>query len=610
MNYDRMKTMKNQIGKLIEYERVKAEINLQELCRGLCSHTFLIRIEAGERACEKILADALLQRAGVSADKMVYMVSPEEQEWLLLREELFAAVEDGTCDTAEQLLEEYKRLTEKKSELHYQIVLFAEAMLIYQTGKDKEHTLTKLQEAWEVTSDGVPLTEAGNVYMTLTELVIAMMDARIREDLGRAEEAADGYERLLAYLEVHVDEEDRVKLYPQIAYRLAKLYLNKGEKKRAVELAEKSVALLRIRGRLFYLRQFLELLELHGKRTDREKKILREIGEALHWVYDKYEITEENWDWRLPFELTQVEIYRKLIRDRREAMDLTLEQLAENICDWGTISRIERGVRTPKRRISRKLLERVGRTGDSVEMIRQVGQPELLDLAVRINVLLSFTHGAEVEPLIEELETRIRKPNKFIKQYILHVKALALFNQEKISIEEYTRMQEEALFLTMPHLNEERMAKWSFSRCEIDIINLLSYSYEKLGRTEEIIHMLRLVQKQLEENPFSAKRDVVGYELTMRNLGNVLGNAGQYKEAMEASNKAICMGLQTGRGNILRIALYDYGWDMEQLWNSEKYKPETSLPYIKANWALDLIFGNKENQEFDRRHLKKYYRIN
>ena len=602
--------MKNQIGKLIEYERVKAEINLQELCRGLCSHTFLIRIEAGERACEKILADALLQRAGVSADKMVYMVSPEEQEWLLLREELFVAVEEGTRDTAERLLEEYKRLTEKKSELHHQIVLFAEAMLIYQTGKDKEHILTKLQEAWEVTSDGVPLTEAGNVYMALTELVIAMMDARIREDLGRTEEAADGYGRLLAYLEVHVDEEDRVKLYPQIAYRLAKLYLNKGEKKRAVELAEKSVALLRIRGRLFYLRQFLELLELHGKRTNREKKILREIGEALHWVYAKYEITEESWDWRLPFELTQVEIYRKLIRDRREAMDLTLEQLAENICDWGTISRIERGVRTPKRRISRKLLERVGRTGDSVEWFLQVGRPELLDLAVQINGLLSFSKGAEVEPLIDELEAKMKKPNKFTRQYLIHVKALALFNQNKINIKEYTRLQEEALFLTMPQLDEQRMAKWCFSPCEMDIINCLSYSYEKLGRTEDILRLLRLLQRQLEESSFSLKYNVIGYELTMRNLGNVLGNAGQYRVAMDASDKAIRVGLRAGRGNVVRIALYDYGWDMEQLWNDGTYTPKASLPYIKASWALDLLFGSKENHEFNEKHMKKYYGTN
>ena len=601
--------MKNQIGKLIEYERVKAEINLQELCRGLCSHTFLMRIEAGDRACEKILADALLQRAGVSADKMVYMVSPEEQEWLLLREELFAAVEEGDRDTAERLLEEYKRLTEKKSDLHRQIILFAEAMLIYQTGKDKEHTLKKLEEAWEVTSGDVLLTEAGNVYMTLTELVIAMMDARTREDMGRIEEAMDGYERLLTYLEAHVDEEDRVKLYPQIAYRLAKLYLDKRKKKRAVELAEKSIDLLRIRGRLFYLRQFLELIALYGKHTVREKKILEEIGEALRWVYEKYGITEEHWDWRLPFELTQVEIYRKLIRDRREALALSQEKLAEDICDWGTVSRIERGVRIPKRRVSRQLLERVGRTGDSVETILQVERPDLLDLAVKINGLMSFSKGAEAEPLIMELEAKMKKPGKFARQYLLYIKAVALFDQKKISIEEYTRMQEEALFLTLPRLDEAGMEKWYFSTCEMDIINVLSYSYEKLGRVEEIIHLLQLVQRQFEETPFSIKHNISGYELTMRNLGSKLGNVGRYVEAMDVSDKAICAGLQAGRGNILRFALYDYGWDIEQLWDNSGYTPKTSLPCIRASWALCLLFGRQNDIDFIQKHLEKYYGI-
>lgn len=597
----------NQVGKLISYERNRAEMTVDELCRGLCSRTFLMRVESGERACEKILADALLQRAGVSPDKFVYMINPEEQDWLVLREKLTEAVEEGNLETALFLMKKYETITVKRSKLHRQLVLFMQVILNFKNHGDRSAMLKTLDEAWSITMDGNSMGKMDKGRLTLTELMLVMMHYRILEEQGCREEAAAGYEELLGYLETYADEEDRIKLYPQIAYRLAEIYLSEEKHKKAVELAQKSVELSKVRGRLPYLRQFLEIIRKYGNLTAEEKQETELICESLKWLYETYGVEEKNWIWNIPFGMAEVELCGNLIRARRKVLGMSQESLAENICDPVSISRIECGKTTPKRRIFRKLMERVGMSGGNFETVVQVERPELLELAVQISILLSHSNGADAEPLIEQLEQKMNSSNKFARQYLLEVKALAKFNQNKISAEEHAALQKEALYLTLPRLDMDKLANWSFSRQEVSIINALSYSYDKMGKEEEIIKLLQIVQKHYENKPFALMHYVVGYELTMRNLGNVLGNVGRYEEAIEVADKGISLGLQAGRGAVLGTTIYDRGWDMEQLWKDKKYTKEESLPYVKASYALNLLFGSKRTQVFLREHIEKCY---
>lgn len=602
----------NHIGKLIGYERTKAGLGMDALCRGLCSRSFLVRVENGARNCEKILTDALLQRAGVSADKFVYMINTEEQDWLLLREKLISAVDAGDEKRAAPLMEQYHEMTENHCKLHRQLLLLLKVMLSWKNNGNKAEMQSRLREAWRITMTGtamekIPDMHAENKHLTLTEFVLVMMHYRILEEQEKIKEAAEGYKKLLRYLEISSDEEDRVKLYPQIAYRLAKIYLEQKQVAEAVALAEKAIELLKVRGRLFYLRQFLEILCTYKELETEEKAELEEIIASLKWLYKRYEVEEEPWTWSIPFGMAEVELGGNLIRARRKVLGLSQEELSEGICDPVSISRIECCKVAPKREIYRKLLERVGMTGSRFENVVQMEQPELMELAVRISILLSHTKGEEAEPLIAELEQKMKHAGKFAKQYLMHVKAIALFDQEKITAEEHTAMQEEALYMTLPRAGFDRLAEWSFSRQEVDIINTLSYSCEAIGKVEEMIELLQIIRKQYEEKPFLLEHYVAGYELTMRNLGNLLGNIGKYEEAIEVTNKGILLGLQAGRGAVLSTALYDVGWDMEQMWESEKYTKKESLPYVKASYALSLFMDKKSTKDFLFEHIQKWY---
>lgn len=607
MNNRNQNRQRNQIGRLIRYERKKAGMSLDVLCKGLCSHTFLTRVESGERTCEKILADALLQRVGVSADKFVYMMNPEEQDWLLLWERIQAAVDGGQSSEAKELMSEYRKLTEKKSKLHGQRLLLAEGILHWKDGEAATAVSATLAEAWEITMSGVPVSVQPAQRLTITEFVVAMTYFRMQEENGQKEEAAAGYEALVQYLEDYIDEEDSVKLLPQLAYRLIPIYLETGRRDRAVQLAEKSVALLKVRGRLFYLRYFLHIMIDYGALTSEEATDMRKICESLEWLYAEFRIPEETWHWDVSYGMLGIESYGSLIRARRMALGMTQEQLAEGICDPVSVSRIERNEVAPKRQIFEQLMERVGMTGSSFEALTQMEEPELMDLAVQICVLLGHSRGGEAEPLIDELEKRMEKPDRFARQFLQSVRALALWQQKKLTAEEHAAAQTKALYLTLPKLPPENLEKWCFSHREISIINMLSYSCDQLGSREELIRLLEIIRKQLEHKPFSLEHYIANYELTMRNLGNLLGNAARYEEAVEISRIGIRSGLQAGRGSIVAPMLYDCGWDMEKLWETGSYKKEDSLCYMKACYSLELLLGRAEEYVFTDRHIREYY---
>ena len=602
----------NQIGKLINYERNRAGMKLNELSRGLCSRAFLMRVETGERTCDKMIADALLQRAGVSADKFSYLLSPKEQLLLMLREQLLSAVEKGNEAEARELIARYRRKTEKKGKLHKQLLLLAQVVLDWKCGGGMEAMQERLVEAWSITMEKDTMEDMvsgkkKDMGMTLTEFVLLMMHYRFLEEQGESAQASAGYEWLLLHLERFVDEKDSVRLYPQIAYRRMQLLVAEGKTEEAVCLAKKGIALLQIRGRLFYLRQFLEFILEYDRDTPERKEKLREIIDSIVWVYEKYEINEKEWVWNIPYGVANIELFGDVIRSRRKVLGMSQEELSDGICDPVSICRIEKGKVAPKKQVYQKLLARVGMTGDRYESTIQVERPELLAEADKACTLAALIRNEEAEQVLNELEGKMESTDKFSAQCFKSMKAVVLYNQGKITAKEHSRLQEEALFLTVPRVSLKELTEWNFSLQEVRTVNLLADSYDRDGRREEGIALLEILKRQYEKKPFPLDYYVAGYELTMLNLGNLLGNVGRYKEAITVSEAVICLGLDAGRGVIAGAALYDVGWDMEQLWEAGIYTKEESLPYVKASYALRRLFQSEQSYDFIREHLQRLY---
>ena len=595
------------IGSLIGYLRTEANISQEELCRGLCSRAFLARLEKGERDCEKIVSEALLQRLGMAADRIDFIAGPEDQRWILLREALYRSIDEKDENGAAEAFEEYESYAEGKSPLHRQLLLYYRAVLNWKLGAGGEELHNLLSEAWEVSREGIALNEVGKIRMTQLELCIAMMQARVMEEEGAGERAREIYEALLRHQEEFVDSRDVVRLYPQIAYRLVGIYLQEENTGKAVELAEKSLAFLKREAKLNYLRSFLEIKLQYGACTEEERNALGEACVWIKWLYEEFDVEEFKWSWEGAFPVTKYDLCGEVLRARREVLGMSQEELAEGICDPVTVSRIECGKVSPKRGTYEKLMEKVGLSGSRFDASFPMENPANWKLMMEINRLLNQCRGNEAEAFIELLEARLSRKTPCDMQMLIYLGTLALENQGKLKREEVRERYEKALFLTLPQMEFQKLENWSFTKREIGLLNSLAITESRMGGGEKYVSLLKNIKKSLDNKFLCQDHYASEYELICRTLGDILGNANHFEDGIAIEVDGIRIALRNGMESILSTILYDYGWNMEHLWKDGKYKKETSLQYMKACYYLNMFYGRLKDREFVKKHIQKIY---
>ena len=597
------------IGSVIKDTRERNGISQDTLCRGLCSRTFLARVEAGERECEKILTDAFLQRAGVAADRFSYMADPEEQVVLICREKMYDAVEKNNAAWAKKAFIKYKKLTAQKNKLHGQILLYYQAVLDWQNKKPMDGIMKMLDEAWEISHPGEPMFVNDGKILSLTELSIAMMRARAIEDSGDTQSAKHCYESLLQYMDKLFEQRDAARIYPQIAYRLTNIYLQSGHTGEALALAHRMIRLLREQAQMSYIRFFLSIVEKYGDLSPSEKDFVGKACEGIRWLYERFAVEEWRWEWDVSFSMSEYFLCGKTIRARRETIGMSQEELADGICDPVTISRSECGRVAPKRKNFVALMQKVGLTGCGYDTNLPMRSLEVWKIATEINRLLNQARSDEALPLIEQLEELLENPSKQERQFLLHVKSMALGNMGKIDMREVYEVQREALYLTLPDKSYNELARCAFSRGETGCLLSLARTEDKLGNWKSCIDLLLVIKQQYENSFLGLQHYARYYESICRNIGDVLGNNGQYEAGIQVEYDGIRSALKSGLESILSTMIYDCGWNMEQLWN-DTYTPKESLQYIKISYYLFTLFGSEEDKRFIRDHIRKVYENN
>ena len=302
----------NDYGKIITYEQKHSSITTHQLCEGLCSKETLRKIKKEERICDKILADALFQRLGISMDKFSYLIRQEEWSEIQIREEIVFLVDTNQKERAKQILEKYKLLTKEKHVLFLQFYELANAILEWKNGEKIEKIQKRIQKAWYLTKkEKVFQIEQGECY-SFFEIALIMLRIRLLEEEKKTEDIIEHYQKLLIYLENHVSEQDRVKWYPQIAFQQIKLLRKKERLQQAIKIAEKSLRLLKDQASSYYL---LEILEEYKKLLKisfllREEPLSSEIEirildidficNHLRWLYQEYKVKSRCAFWRKP----------------------------------------------------------------------------------------------------------------------------------------------------------------------------------------------------------------------------------------------------------------------------------------------------------------------
>ena len=609
----------NEYGRIIAYERKRINLSSEQLCEGICDRVYFQRIEKGERACDKILADSILQRIGVSVKKFSYILDEQEKNFVAAKEKIVDLVDANQEKEAYQQIQTYREQTKGKTILYAQFCNLVEIVLKWKNGGDRTELLEDILATWNLTKNGKSILRIRGQRLSYFELSLALLYMRLLEEQEKEKEVIEGYQELLVYMEKRVEESDRVEWYPQIAVRLIRLLRKNGKTERAWKRTIQTIHLLRKQAFVLYLAELLKiyqelLKERFGEKTAvMPKEIQKQISdidgicEALDWCYQNYKVKQKKWVWDISFGMSEIYLCQDIIKGRRIGMGLTQQELGEGICSCVTVSRIENGKSYPKRKDLIELLEKVKWSGENCTLMAQIGNPEYHQITSQISNLTHLEKHKEAEKLLEELEEKIQKKNIFAKQYFIINLGVVQFGLGKKQEQELYRLAEEALHLTVPDVDIEILKKWHFTRCEVMCINVMSYVCEKLGETEYIIELLKVVKEFYERQFFALEYYEVGYKLTLRNLGNLLGNLGKYEEALRLANSCVKLSLNSGEIGSANVALYDIGWEMEHLEENIKDNKKESFFYIKASYYLNLFLDKKVQCEFIKEHIKKVY---
>lgn len=582
MNTTHNLVVENEIGKTIRILRLDVGKTREEISHGLCSLSVLQRLEAGERFADKKLIDALIQRLGKSSDKFEFVLGKVEYEIHQKRIAIDHAFEMEEYDECRELLEKFAKECKKDDNLNLQYIQKMKFLL-----RDLEyHTV---DEAEELILRIIRITSLNFCVENMEERLLCTEECKLIYLLALTEIEAERFEKattilakLSFYLEKHFsDVEERIKLYPQIAYSLSMCYEYYGQYAKEIEIAEKAIELLEENGRIYLLEELLECYknglfwEKEGKKivlTEEEEEKKRELEnqiEVLKQIQKEYgsssrsgigiNTISHNYGGQ------EVHLIHEVLERKRRIKGLTQEQLSTGICEPETLSRLLNGKQTPNKNTYRMLAECLELDTERCRPYLSVEDYEIYEKQRRLGTYLQQKEYILAEKLFQEIEKALPQNIAKNRQFCLSMYGIIENRLGRMKWEERLRCLEESIRCTIPDYEKISLAQWPLCRQEVMLLNSIANTYARIGDVNRALIILGDILKFYENSEVDILYHIDTITLTMFNYTEWLGNLKRHTETIPIYEKALKMNVSVGRGKGLGGILYAKAWNLKKI---------------------------------------------
>lgn len=146
-----MKELK--IGDIINYQIEKENIAPEKLTEGLCTTTSLKRLINGDTRQSFFLVERILQRLGISVNKVTLLHNESDDTLLIMREMICKLLVEKAYAKAEYVLSEYEAAADLSSPLHLQYVLETRGVILSEGYGKHEEVLELYHKAFKAVLD-------------------------------------------------------------------------------------------------------------------------------------------------------------------------------------------------------------------------------------------------------------------------------------------------------------------------------------------------------------------------------------------------------------------------------------------------------------------------
>ena len=509
-------------AKLLKNIRTEEKVSLDQLAMGLMSASQLVKIENGERPINKNIRDRLLERLGIAKELYENLLDLCDFEEWDYKKKILSAIQNKKIEDAYRLLKEYKAHLRENDRINHQFILAMWGEVLKQEGASKE----KIAECYR------------------KAVILTIPDA----------EKVWWEKRPLSVLEMNLLLETQTE---------------------NLKICEKAIDKLRDAGRTYYLIELLEIeiqiletmpedavteyLEKNG--TDRINA--KELMSMIKKLYAEYEVPAYIQDCTYFYQQKWIFSMKDVLRTRREMFGLTQEQLCEGICSVKSLRRAEKGQTDMQRETLKKLLNRLGLSGQMQWSRLITSDREVIRMAEELADYINDRKFSVASKQLESLKSRIDLDIPQNKQYFLEKQALLEFEQGKVTREEFVKMEKEALECTLRAENLYRKENVYLTEREIICISNSWKGMEEKEKRESINLILRLYDNYALNNGLSQAISV--YEIVTEAAVNELGNNGEHVRAEEIDRKSIKASLSCRRVWDIHYKIYDILWNEKKL---------------------------------------------
>ena len=572
-------------AKLLKNIRTEEKVSLDQLAMGLMSASQLVKIENGERPINKNIRDRLLERLGIAKELYENLLDLCDFEEWDYKKKILSAIQNKKIEDAYRLLKEYKAHLRENDRINHQFILAMWGEVLKQEGASKEKIAECYRKAVILT-----IPDAEKVWWEKRPLSVLEMNLLL-ETLVYGNETDDlyKYRLLMDYVDMgYYDEIMKAKIYPKIVYYylkkqiLFKEYWNVETQTENLKICEKAIDKLRDAGRTYYLVELLEIeiqiLETmpedavteHLEKNGTDRINAKELMSMIKNLYAEYEVPAYMQDCTYFYQQKWIFSMKDVLRTRREMFGLTQEQLCEGICSVKSLRRAEKGQTHMQRETLKKLLNRLGLSGQMQWSRLITSDREVIRMAEELADYINDRKFSVASKQLESLKSRIDLDIPQNKQYFLEKQALLEFEQGKVTREEFVKMEKEALECTLRAENLYRKENVYLTEREIICISNSWKGMEEKEKRESINLILRLYDNYALNNGLSQAISV--YEIVTEAAVNELGNSGEHVRAEKIDRKSIKASLSCRRVWDIHYKIYDILWNEKEIQKKNKEK--------------------------------------
>lgn len=579
------------IGRLLYGIRTKYEMNVKDICRGICSPSSYCMYENGEIVPDILLVNMFLDRMGFGILGLTAYISEKEVVYFKWKESTRACIRNENYKKLVMLLEHMPTgNVSLNKKIREQYAWFIKGIVAEKDTADLKKATECYEKALECTCGFLIKSQKIEGTFSVREIHIyaIYLNLLCKVNPKEKEEVISRFYQLMQYVNVHyVEEQQKVKIYPLLVCLWGNLVIEGKDTECSFEIFEKTLELLRKQKSLYCLLEIMRLHILVGLKEKRDMSKEQEDIKILQSFFEEFGYQAQSQIYVPQANEIMLEHVGQYLSTERKKVNYTQEKISDGICSVESYSRIENG-RKPTRNNYKALTEKIGTENRYYIELVNTGNIDALLLRREISYELFMEKNERLPELLEELKTVLgEKEVAKNRQYLEFVQVSIEENTGRKTWNQCCDMFRNILSYTM---NEKEIGKKRhvYTMLEINLIDHISVCMAKDGKSEEAMHLIKAF---LDDMDYMKTEKYYETFLAKLNYARWKSDRGNFDEAECIYREGIEQRIRRNKTELLDEYIGEYAYN-KYLKNNINEKQDVKR-YLLYALVLSRIYGTQ-----------------